>query len=56
MIISVKICDMCDTCVYGGEYEIIDGDVVCVICQDEIEEEKEEYEETLKEFEHRIHV
>ncbi len=44
MNISIKICDLCDTCVYGGEYEIIDEDVICVMCLEE-EQEKETEDE-----------
>tara|TARA_B100000676_G_scaffold273554_1_gene292341 strand:+ start:511 stop:672 length:162 start_codon:yes stop_codon:yes gene_type:complete len=44
MNISIKICDLCDTCVYSGEYEIIDEDVICVMCLEE-EQEKETEDE-----------
>ena len=38
MNISVKICDFCDTCVYEGEYEIRNNEVMCVMCIEEIED------------------
>ena len=38
MNISVKICDFCDTCVYEGEYEIRNNEVVCVMCIEELED------------------
>ncbi len=38
MNISVKICDFCDTCVYENEYEIRNGEVMCIICIEEAEE------------------
>ena len=41
MNISLKICDICDTCVYTSEYEIINGDVVCFLCIEEEEEKKD---------------
>ena len=56
MIISVKICDFCDTCVYNGEYKLINGDVVCIICEEEKEEEQEEQERHLVESESLNHV
>ena len=42
MNISVKICDWCDTCVYENEYEIIDGDIMCIMCIDEREDKNSE--------------
>jgi|TARA_A100001391_G_C4929350_1_gene241332 formylmethanofuran dehydrogenase subunit E len=44
MNISIKICDLCDTCVYSGEYEIVDEDVICVMCLEEEQEEGAEDE------------
>ena len=44
MNISVKICDMCDTCVYTDEYEIINGDIICFMCTEENTEEELEDE------------
>lgn len=39
---SIKVCDFCDTCIYEGEYEIRDGQVVCVMCiRDEEDDTKE---------------
>ena len=38
MNISVKICDFCETCVYKGEYEIRNNEVMCVMCIEEFEE------------------
>ena len=45
MNISVKICDWCDTCVYENEYEIVDGDIMCVMCIEETDEKKEKNSE-----------
>jgi hypothetical protein len=41
---SVKVCDMCQTCVYTGEYEIRDNEIICVMCIREEEEQQEENE------------
>ena len=38
---SIKVCDICQTCVYTGEYEIINDDIICVMCIEEDEEKKE---------------
>jgi hypothetical protein len=38
MNISVKICDFCETCVYENEYEIRNGEVMCIMCIEESEE------------------
>jgi len=50
MNISMKICDMCDTCVYKGEYKIIEGDIICFMCEYEKQEETEECEEETRVF------
>ena len=41
---SVKVCDMCHTCVYTGEYEIRDDEIICIMCIREEEEQQEENE------------
>ena len=38
MNISVKICNYCDTCVYEGEYEIRNKEIMCVMCIEEAAE------------------
>jgi formylmethanofuran dehydrogenase subunit E len=42
---NVKICDYCDTCFFTDEYEIRNGEIICVLC---IDEEGEEEENKLK--------
>ena len=42
MNISIKICDLCDSCVYEGEYEIRDDDVICIMCIEEEEERQQD--------------
>ena len=42
MNFGVKVCDLCDTCIFAGEYEIRDNEIICVIC---IREEEEQWEE-----------
>jgi len=42
MNISIKICDLCDTCVYGNEYEMVDDDVICIMCLDEQKDKEED--------------
>ena len=39
---SIKVCDTCQTCVYTGEYEIRNDEIVCVMCIQEEEEQKDE--------------
>ena len=41
MNLSIKICDLCDTCVYHGEYQIIEDEIICVMCIEEEEGEDE---------------
>ncbi len=41
---SVKVCDFCQTCVYTGEYEIRNDDIICIMCIREEEEQQEENE------------
>ena len=43
-MISLKICDLCDTCVYDGEYKLIEGDIICFMCEEEAEEMDEKKE------------
>ena len=38
---NLKICDLCNGCVYSNEYEIRNGEIICILC---IEEEAEENE------------
>jgi len=45
MSFNVKICDYCDTCFFTDEYEIRNGEIICVLC---IDEEGEEEENKLK--------
>ena len=42
MNISIKICDLCDTCVYGNEYEMVDDDMICSMCLDEQKDKEED--------------
>jgi hypothetical protein len=40
---TAKVCDFCDTCIYNSGYEITeDGEIICLSCYDEREEEYEE--------------
>tara|TARA_R110001583_G_scaffold66962_1_gene191900 strand:+ start:60 stop:221 length:162 start_codon:yes stop_codon:yes gene_type:complete len=42
MSYNIKICDYCDTCFFTDEYEIRNGEIICVLCMDEENEEEEE--------------
>ena len=44
MMISMKICDLCNTCVYDGEYKLIEDDIICFMCEEEAQELEEEQE------------
>ena len=44
MNLSIKICDLCNSCAYADEYEIIEDEVVCIICIAEEQEEQDENE------------
>lgn len=44
MNLSIRVCDFCDTCVFAGEYEIINNEIVCIMCIDEQEERELEDE------------
>ena len=42
MSFNVKICDYCDTCFFTNEYEIRNGEIICVLCMDEENDDEEE--------------
>ena len=36
---NLKICDLCNGCIYNNECEVRNGEIICILC---IEEETEE--------------
>jgi len=44
MNFGVKVCDLCDTCIFAGEYEIRDNQIICILCISEEEEQQQENE------------
>ena len=42
MSFNVKICDYCNTCFFTDDYEMRNGEIICVLCMDEENDDEEE--------------